>query len=174
MRSTTKIAVPVAPAPSASSVVISAAPSPVPALAVTMRRDLPGFPSARHFLLEPLGDGAESMVARLRCTDQVPLARGETWDALSLLVLSPGYLWPDYQVELDQATALDLGVADASDAVVLAVIHPREPLESSTANLYSPLVVNRQTGRADQLVPALGETDVGWFVATPLPKERGE
>ncbi len=162
---------PVAPG---SSVVVTATPAPVAPLAVTLRRDLPGFREARHFVLEPLGDGAVSMVARLRCTDRVALARGETWDALSFLVLSPGYLWPDYRVEIDAATANDLEVHDASDVAVLAIIHPREPLEASTANLYSPLVVNRRTGRADQLVPALSEHDAGWSVATPLPDERGE
>ena len=159
------------PAPEGSSVVVAAASVPVPSLAVTLRRDLPGFRAARHFVLEPLGDGAASMVARLRCTDRIALARGESWDALSLLVLAPGYLWPHYQVEIDAATASDLGVGDASDVAVLAIIHPREPLTASTANLYSPLVVNRHTGRADQLVPVVSEHDAGWSVSTPLPGE---
>ncbi len=153
-----------------NGVVVAVTPDPVTPLALTLRRDLPGFRAARHFELEPLG-ATESMVARLRCTDRVPLGLGETWDALSFLVLAPGYLWPDYRVEIDATTAADLEIREASDVAVLAIIHAHDPLETSTANLYSPLVVNRRTGRADQVVPALSEREVGWFVATPLPGE---
>jgi flagellar assembly factor FliW len=56
--------------------------------------------------------------------------------------------------------------------MMLVIIHPRQPLSASTANLFSPIVVNRRTGKADQFVPAGSEQEVGWSVVTPLPLDR--
>ena len=54
------------------------------------------------------------------------------------------------------------------DAALLTIVTQRVPLERSTVNLFSPIVVNRHTGFADQFVPASSETEAGWRVRTPL------
>jgi flagellar assembly factor FliW len=66
----------------------------------------------------------------------------------------------------------DLDLDGAEEAGLLAIVHPRTPLSESTANLYSPIVLNRRTGFADQLVPAASEKEVGWSVRTPFPPDR--
>jgi flagellar assembly factor FliW len=84
-------------------------------------------------------------------------------------VAPPGFFAPSYHVALDEqfAESLDLVVPD--DAALLAILTHRNPIERSTVNLFSPIVVNRHTGCADQFVPASSETETGWSVRTPLP-----
>lgn len=134
-------------------------------------RDLPGFRGARRFIVEPLGDDATPVFAQMRCTDVVDLGDGRQLENLTLLVTSPGILWPHYVVEIDDETVESLEISGADDVALLVIVHPRSPLSNSTANLFSPIVVNTRTGAADQLVPARTEQEVGWSVATPLPLE---
>jgi flagellar assembly factor FliW len=150
------------------------APTPVTRMELTLQRDMPGFRGARHFVLEPLTHDAEAIFARLRCTDVIDLASGASLSDLVLLVMSPGYLWRDYDVEIDDAMVDELGLSQPDDVGLLVIVHPRDPLRESTANLYSPIVVNRRTGVADQLVPAASEQEVGRAVRTPFPLEQDD
>jgi flagellar assembly factor FliW len=93
---------------------------------------------------------------------------------LTLLVTSPGILWTGYSVHIDDAMVEQLELTGAEEAALLAIVHPRKPLASSTANLYSPIIVNRRTGFADQLVPAATEQEVGWSVRTPFPPDNDD
>ena len=152
-------------------------PATITSIVLTKRkidlvRDLPGFPGARHFSLEPLNEG-DSIFARLRCTDTVRMTTGLGIDNLVLMVVSPGAIWPDYSVSIDDATAKLLGLANADDALLLAVVHLRVPLTKSTVNLYSPIVVNLTTGQADQIVPSATEKELGWSVRTEFPSQIG-
>jgi flagellar assembly factor FliW len=92
-------------------------------------------------------------------------------DNLTLLVTSPGILWRGYEVQIDEAMVEELQLSGSEEAALLAIVHPRKPLTESTANLYSPIVVNRRNGFADQLVPAVSEQEVGWSVRTPFPPD---
>ena len=143
-------------------------PTPVQRMDITLRRDMPGFLGARHFRVEPLVDD-DAIFARLFCSDTVSLMTGGTWEDLSLLVMAPGYLWPDYRITIDESLVLDLGIRDHRDLLVLAIVHPRDPLWTSTVNLYSPLVINRRTGEGEQFVPSASEDEVGWSLRTPFP-----
>jgi flagellar assembly factor FliW len=138
---------------------------------LTFRRDMPGFKGARHFVVEPLGEGSGGIFARLRCTDTVYLRSGKALSDLAFLVTSPGVLWRGYEVRIDDGLAEEIGLSSSDEAALLAIINPKEPLSESTANLYSPIVINRRTGSADQMIPAVGEGEVGWSVRTPLPTE---
>ncbi|TAN30994.1 flagellar assembly protein FliW [bacterium] len=146
-------------------------PALITRMELNFTRDMPGFSGARHFVLEPVGEESERVFARLRCTDTVYVQGSKALNDLTLLVMSPGFLWHDYEVHIEEAMVEDLGLTSPDDVVLLAIVHPREPLSSSTANLYSPIVVNRRTGLADQLVPSLSELEVGWSVRTPFPTE---
>ncbi len=140
---------------------------------ISMVRDLPGFPGARHFHLEPV-DERGSAFARLRCTDSIEMAPGIAMDNLVLLVVSPGAIWPDYSVFIDDATTTMLGLTSADKALLLAIVHPREPIAKSTVNLFSPIVVNRTTGAADQIIPLSTENELGWSIRTEFPIPIGD
>lgn len=57
---------------------------------------------------------------------------------------------PGYSPELPDDRAAELGIRAAEDALLLVVVTPSQ--EGSTVNLLAPVVVNRATGAAVQLV----------------------
>ena len=138
---------------------------------ITFRREMLGWVGAVHFVLEPLADDdhSDAVFAALRCTDTVRLRGGAVVPSPQFLVAPPGFFAPRYQISLDEyfAESLDLVVPD--DAALLAIVTHRTPVERSTVNLFSPIVVNRHSGSADQFVPASSEAETGWSVRTPLP-----
>lgn len=139
---------------------------------VIFDRELPGFVGAKHFKIEPIGDEAGAVFAKMMCLDAVRLLGEKPVVNLSLLVVAPGFIWRDYQLVIDQNMVDELEIASAGEVLVLAVVHPRDPLSTSTANLYSPIVVNRRTGRAEQIIPTLGESEIGWSIRTPFPPDE--
>lgn len=147
---------------------------PVTGTELKFHRGLPGFKGANHFVVEPLGDASEGVFARLRCTDAVYMSNSTPIDDLTFMVTSPGILWPEYSVHVDEVMVEELDLNSVDDVAMLVIIHPRRPLSASTANLYSPIIINRRTGLADQFVPSATEQEIGWSVATPLPLDRDD
>jgi len=141
---------------------------------ITFQREMLGWAGATHFVLEPISEDDEGMFAALRCTDRAVDVHGNVAEELHFLVTSPGALWPDFQVVLTDAFAAALGLSSRADAGLLAIVTPHVPLEDSTVNLFSPIVVNRHTGLADQFVPAMSEEEIGWSLRTPLPEGSDE
>ena len=140
---------------------------------ITFRREMLGWIGATHFLLEPIEGDVPGMFAELRCTDEsVCLRSGVSVPSPRFLTLTPWYVWPDYQVALDDDFADALDIRLEEDASLLSIVTQRTPLERSTVNLFSPIVINRHSGFADQFVPATSETEVGWRVRTPLLPPR--
>lgn len=113
---------------------------------------LPGFPAARHFRLEPLEQDLEPFWA-LR-SDDLP--------GLEFVVVPPGELFPDYVVDIPDPDVERLSLSGADDAIVLAIVTVARP---PTVNLLGPVVVNRHTARARQIVLVNSSYDV----RTPLP-----
>ena len=104
---------------------------------------IPGFPDARHFRLVPWGS-EDSPFSVLQCLDQ----------ALELVVMLPDDFFPDYAPEIDDETVERLGLVTADDALVLVIVTVKENVEQSTANLLGPIVINRHTRSALQVVLA--------------------
>jgi flagellar assembly factor FliW len=88
---------------------------------------------------------------------------------LEFIVLPPGMLFPDYVVEVDDATTEHLAL-QAEDAVVLAIVTLTEQGASPTVNLLGPLVVNRANHLAMQVV----QHESGYGVAVPLVSPSAE
>jgi flagellar assembly factor FliW len=136
---------------------------------IVLRRDMLGWVGATHFTLDPVLAEPAGIFAVLHCTDTVRLHSGAVVPGPTFLVAPPARLWPRYQVALDEEFADSLDLVSPDDAALLAIVTQRTPLERSTINLFSPIVVNRHTGWADQFVPRLSEDEVGWRVRTPVP-----
>ena len=83
---------------------------------------------------------------------------------LRFLVVPPSAFFPAYAPLLDDLTVADLAVESADDVLVLLVLTAADSLESTTANLRAPIVINRHSLRACQVV--LDEADL--TVAAPL------
>ncbi|HUZ10077.1 MAG TPA: flagellar assembly protein FliW [Acidimicrobiales bacterium] len=122
-------------------------------VAVTFASGLPGFEDLRRFVIEPLGPHLAPF-CRLRSLDR---------PGVEFIVVPPGLLFPDYEVEIDEDAAARLDLA-ADDAVVLTVVTLAQGGRTPTANLLGPIVVNRRTRAAAQLV----QHGSGYEVAVPL------
>jgi flagellar assembly factor FliW len=147
------------------------APIHIERMALNFHHDLPGFKGARNFMIEPLGEANAQVFASLRCLDTVYVQENVPIDNLVLLVMSPGAFWSDYEVHVEDSIVAELELTEPDDAALLVIVHPKEPLANSTVNLYSPIVYNRRTGAADQIVPASTEQEVGWSIRAPFPSE---
>jgi flagellar assembly factor FliW len=76
-------------------------------------------------------------------------------DTLDFVVIEPGGLIADYELELFDEDAAHLGLADSSDAMVLTIVTVRHGNNASaTVNLVGPVIVNRRTGLARQCILA--------------------
>lgn len=103
---------------------------------------LPGFPTAHRFTLERWG-GDDSPFSLLESLDD---------EILRFVVVPPELFFPDYVPVLSDEDARRLGLDDAEDALVLVVVSLGERAEDATANLLGPVVVNRHTMAAAQVV----------------------
>lgn len=74
-------------------------------------------------------------------------------EPLHFVVIEPGGIIPGYEPEIFDEDAEGLGLAAASDAMVLNIVtlKRREPVEA-TVNLIGPVIVNRRTRVGRQLV----------------------
>ena len=74
---------------------------------------------------------------------------------LHFVVMEPGGIIPGYEPELFDEHARDLGLRDGGEAMVLNIVTLRHarPLEA-TVNLVGPIIVNRRTRLARQVVIA--------------------
>ena len=85
--------------------------------------------------------------------------------ALAFVVIEPFCFMSDYQPDIPQADADFLGLATPQDAAVYAIVTVNGP-SRATANLKGPIVVNRNTGLAKQVVIA---NAAQYSVRHPLP-----
>ena len=121
---------------------------------ITFPAGLPGFPHAHRFELAPWGP-AGSPFMLLSSTDDPDVG---------FVVVPPWVFYPDYEFELDSGSSERLGLEQAEDAVVFAMVTLREHVAESTLNLLGPIVVNRFTHEAAQVVLP----SAGYSVRAPL------
>ncbi len=103
---------------------------------------LPGFPHAHAFRLGPWGPPGSPYLS-LRSVDDPDVG---------FVVVPPWVFYPEYEFDLDEPTAEHLGLSVSDDAIVLAVVTLRERPDEATLNLLGPIVVNRHTHEAAQVV----------------------
>ena len=115
---------------------------------------LPGFPQAHRFELAPWGPAGSPFMMLGSIDDP----------EVGFVVVPPWVFYPDYEFELDNGTAERLTLESAEDAVVFAVVTLRDRPEDSTLNLLGPIVVNRFTHEAAQVVLPTS----GYSVRAPL------
>lgn len=108
---------------------------------VTLARPLLGFPGSRRFALRSLGDDYAPFLA-FRSLDE---------PGLDFIVVAPGALFTDYVFEVEDADVALLGLTTSADVDVLVLV-TRAPGSVPTVNLMGPLVCNRRTGVATQVV----------------------
>jgi flagellar assembly factor FliW len=113
---------------------------------ITFNGGLIGLPHLRVFALI---EDEYSLPIRLLQSVSVP--------DFVFVVINPFTVYPDYDIEISDVDAHELGVASASDVLVLSIVTIPEDLRFVTANLLSPLIVNMRNKRGKQIL--LSDTD---------------
>jgi flagellar assembly factor FliW len=108
---------------------------------LTFAGGLAGFPGAERFVLVEVDGG--SPLLRL-CSLDVP--------GLEFVVAPPALFFPDYAPELDDASAVQLGLWDVDGALLLVILTLGSKASDATANLLAPIVLNCRDGRAAQVI----------------------
>lgn len=118
-----------------------------------------GFPRSSRFALRPLGDAYRPFES-LTSLDE---------ESVGFIVVPPGALFDDYVIEIPEEEVARLGLTSSADAEVLVLV-TRRVGAPPTVNLMGPIVVNRRTGRAEQLV--LQDSGYGVAVAVDATSAR--
>ena len=121
---------------------------------LTFAHGLPGFPDSRRFALVRWGafEGPYSLMVDLDDPE------------VRFLVMPPYVFFPDYVVDLDDATAAQVHLERAEDCLLLVIVTLTGRPEDATANLLGPVVVNLQTREGVQAVLA----ESGYSTRAPL------
>ncbi len=100
-----------------------------------------GFPEERRF-------------AFIAYTEESPFAFLQALNSpeLTFMVVDAFQFFGDYQFELEDAIATELGVSPDEPPQILNIVTVPEKTEEMTANLMAPLVINRKSGKARQVV----------------------
>jgi flagellar assembly factor FliW len=109
--------------------------------AIELVHPIPGFPGNRRFALVQLDD--DGLLCQLRSLED---------PSLRFLVMPPVPFFPDYAPEVSDEVVEDLQIESADDVIVLLVLNAGESLDTTTANLMAPVVVNTATRRASQVI----------------------
>lgn len=99
----------------------------------------PGLAPHVDFALAPV-DGADGLFA-MRAVDD---------EALRLYLIDPQSVLSEYAPILSDDQVADLALTSPDDALLLVVAHPSP--EGVSVNLLAPVVVNRTTGAAAQVI----------------------
>lgn len=100
-----------------------------------------GFPQATEYSLSEIEPGVYEM---LSTADQ----------DFGFVVIEPGSYFPDYDPIIDATIADRLGIRSADDALMLLVVNIGSDGEPPVANLLAPIIVNKITRTATQVVLA--------------------
>jgi len=71
---------------------------------------------------------------------------------LAFLIVDPFLIVPDYELDIDDKTLMEIGITSPADVIVFAII--TVPVENGpiTANLQGPLVINRKNNKVLQVI----------------------
>jgi flagellar assembly factor FliW len=106
-------------------------------------RPIIGWEESTRFALRSLGAEYAPYLTMTSLDDAGP----------QFVVVPPGRLFADYVIEVPAADRQLLGLGDRADALVLVLaIVRRRGVATPVVNLMGPIVVNRRTGRATQVV----------------------
>jgi len=100
---------------------------------------MPGFPAHRQFVLVRLND--DGLLYALTSVDD---------PGLRFLVAPPEPFFPDYAPEIESEVLAALNTKDPDRLLVMVVI--TAGVTETTANLLAPIIVDRDTRRAMQVV----------------------
>lgn len=104
-------------------------------------KGLPGFETENQFTLLPIE--GNNIFQVLQSTQTAEIA---------FIVANPYTVVDNYTIQVDEPTINLLEIKKEQDVFVLGVLSLKEPFESSTINLQAPLIFNKSTKKAKQMI----------------------
>lgn len=109
----------------------------------TLSKGLIGFPEEQNYEL-------------LVNTEELPFMwiRASNNHELGFIVLEPSQFLTDYEVDIADNDAMELGIESNEDALILNIVTLQvgSEIESATANLVGPILLNRNTLEGKQVI----------------------
>lgn len=103
---------------------------------------IPAFEDEHEFVVLPYEEGTPYMFLQSMATPE-----------LAFLMTDPFVFFPDYSFELDDENMEKLAINSMDDVLVCTLISiPRSGVADMTTNLLAPVVINRHTMQAKQIV----------------------
>ena len=103
---------------------------------------IPAFEDEHEFVVLPYEEGTPYMFLQSMATPE-----------LAFLMTDPFVFFPDYSFELDDENMDKLEIKTMDDVLVCTLISiPRSGVADMTTNLLAPVVINRHTMQAKQIV----------------------
>ena len=103
---------------------------------------IPAFEDEHEFVVLPYEEGTPYMFLQSMMTPE-----------LAFLMTDPFVFFPDYSFELDDENMEKLAINSMDDVLVCTLISvPRAGVADMTTNLLAPVVINRHTMQARQIV----------------------
>ena len=103
---------------------------------------IPAFEDEHEFVVLPYEEGTPYMFLQSMMTPE-----------LAFLMTDPFVFFPDYSFELDDENMEKLEINSMDDVLVCTLISvPRSGVADMTTNLLAPVVINRHTMQARQIV----------------------
>ena len=103
---------------------------------------IPAFEDEHGFVVLPYEEGTPYMFLQSMMTPE-----------LAFLMTDPFVFFPDYSFELDDENMEKLAINSMDDVLVCTLISvPRSGVADMTTNLLAPVVINRHTMQARQIV----------------------
>lgn len=149
--------------PRQSAPPLPSAPLPVEGpVEVVFPDGLLGLPECRRFVLTKYQpeDGSASPFLLLQCQDE----------NISLPVLDPHWIVPDYQFSIAPDVLAYLKATAVEELSTLVIVTVRDQVEDMTMNLQGPLVVNFTAQRGLQMVVEHFPVRYPLFVRTDEPR----
>lgn len=103
---------------------------------------IPAFEDEHEFVVLPYEEGTPYMFLQSMATPE-----------LAFLMTDPFVFFPDYSFELDDENMERMGIGSMDDMLVCTLISiPGSGVADMTANLLAPIIMNRHTRQAKQVV----------------------
>lgn len=80
------------------------------------------------------------------------LLRSEQEKTLSFLVIDPFLFKQDYEIDVDDESLREIGIESPAEVMVMVIVTLPPEKGPITANLQGPLIINKKTGVAKQVV----------------------
>lgn len=107
---------------------------------ITFPQGILGFEDLKNYVMF---DAAQPPFYWLQSMDRVEIA---------FVLIDPMLFRPDYSPDVDPEELLEIGIKSASNMVVFAIVTIPADSKLMTANLQGPVIINRETRVARQLV----------------------